>query len=545
MNYKQFRNSIENYGIEHKLMLIKKLIIELRARDKYEFYSYDPRRTNTDKYVKFHECDSRIKIVKGSQRSGKTYMVIKECYDLLLDSHPYIKLLKRKDIKYNMWVVAPSFGKIGDDLLPLFRRLLPMNRVKYIVEDQKNNKYRIEFDNGARILFKSQEQNIKEFGTAEVYIVLCDEDVSNPDIRVQLRTRIITTGGRMYFTMDASREDAWIDSFREFDNVTFFEFNLMDNIDYIPNIDEFKQLSQELSDVDKIRILEGRYAERDIKPIFEPDVWNDSNYLYIDPNRFNIHFNTMDSAEDGLIRIFVDRKPGVKYVLGFDSAKGTGLNSNSGQMLSDTGEQCALFMNNDIHFTKLPDILREFLIYYNTALFVPENKSYNYYIINTLNINYKHIYIDGYYKPFSKSSKELDFGIMTSESNKTEMINQTCADIMAGKILIHDEITKAQLECLMEDTSERDSQKKNVKYKFIKSDNLKSMYGKYPELKKSHGDNVLSLCFADRALNMLNYFNNSNRRIVKKQTQPQSIDELLLMKVYRPDNINKNNYWRH
>jgi hypothetical protein len=520
-NYEEIRHKIRNeYSIEHIIAIINKAVIELKARDNYFYYTYSPVRSNTTKYLDLHKCTAKFIAARGSPRSGKSYAIIQKCNQLLLDEDPYDHL--KGNHPYLMWAVASSFKKVKDQLFPLFKRLVPMNRVKRIIEKTNSNEYSIEYDNDSRIVFKSQEEKIDEFKSADVHIIMADERIESEKIRENLRHRIITTDGRIFYTMDSLGDDDWLDEMEKLSYAKVFTFCLEDNKDYIPSA-EFERLQKEGTNEQRERLLFGKPVNENHKRIFLDEIFNDTNYQEIVPKRYNVEGNELRECENGILSVFKDREDGRKYVIGYDSAAGTGGNANCLQVFSDDGEQIARVLNNNIHFTLLPNIIIDILNYYNRALFVPENEMHAIFVANTVAEKYFNVYIDEIVKDPSRYQK-VDWGIKTNEVNKREMCDKTLADLKT-RLLLHDSKTVRQLKGFIEDYS-GDTQKKSPKLHGtkIKDDE---------ELKGSDDDLVIGLFLADRALNKYNYFNNAKRRKLPEEKRILSVDDLMNVKIIR------------
>ncbi len=528
--YQEIKNKIRNdYSIERSIDLLQRLVIELKAREKYFYYNYNPLRSNTDKYLRYHLSDAKFKVCIGSPRVGKSTLVFQDNNLLLLEEHPSRKLKGKKPFKE--WVIATSFKKIRFQLFPLFKRIIPMNRVRKITEKAGTNEYSIEYDNDSIIVFKSQEEKIGEFKSDDVHIIAPDEYIEREDIRENLRHRIITTNGIITYTMDSLVPDDWIDEMSKLSYTEIFHFELSDNKDYIP-AEEFQRLENELSDVQKEKLFYGKYINENHKRIFLDSIWNDINYQPIEPIRGDIEDNQFKENPEGMLCVFKPKSENMKYVIGYDSASGTGGNSNCLQILSEEGEQIARVLNNNIHFTLWPDLIIKYLNYYNKALFVPENRMHAIFVANTMVEKYHNIYIDEIVKKPSRYQR-VDWGVLTNEANKKEMCDKTLADL-DGKILLHDSKTVRQLNGFVEDYT-GDSGKKNPKLHGtkIKDDD---------ELKGSDDDLVIALFLADRALNKYNYFNIARRRKLPEEKKILTIDDLLNVKIIRYGSQVKNYY---
>lgn len=526
-------------SVAYKLQRVRNIAIELRRRSSSWYYNWKPptdREGKSRKHLEFMLCDKKILIAKGAPRSAKTSTAIHYCLRIILGEHPIVKKWNNVETKKVMWVVATTFKKIVDVLMPLFEEQMPMNRVTKVIAERNNNRYGYEFDNGWKIMFKSQEEKIGTFTSADVRIILIDERVDDERVREQLRSRIISTDGIMIFTMDSNEEDQWIDDLSRMEYVRLFEFNIRDNEVNLPAV-ELERLERELSDVGKERLLNGRAANDNFVYLFDKQgLWNEGNFVELLPNRFSVQGERFISDESGYFRQFKEPEPGVKYVMGFDSASGVGRNSSAIQMFSEYGEQVAMYLDHTTPYIQFPElILLPLLRKYNNALFVPEFRAQGIYISNKVAETYYNIYTDNLHrKDVNKWSKGMDYGIMTTEKNKKEMIDSTMGEIVNQRLMFHCAKTQRQFRAFVEDYSgNQDSQKKDPKYHGtrIKDDE---------ELRFSDDDLVMATLFAVRALVNMNYLNNAARKREIRKTNAMSIDELKRIKIYRQDEPSNN-----
>jgi len=507
-------------SIEYRVGYLKNAVIELRRRKNLFYYNYQP---PSKKHKAFHESTKKIRICKGAPRSAKTTTAIMDCIMIILGEHPYIKKFDGAKDKLTMWVVGTTFKKVSDVLMPMFKGIVPMNRVKKIEEDKKLNRWTIGFDNGWKIFFKSQEEGIGSFTSADARIIMIDERVENEEIRMQLRTRVISTDGLMIFTMDTVEQDEWIDDLSKMEYAELFTFELKDNAKNLPS-EELERLERELSDVDKERLIYGRSAERDIDYIFDKDgLWSEENYIPLEANRFSVSTGQFVPVTNGEYRVYKDRQPGIKYVMGFDAASGYGRNSSAIQIFDDNGEQVAMYLDHKEPYVMMPEkVLIPMLKYWNNAMFVPECRAQGIYIGNKVAETYYNIYTDNLYKlQLNKEVRSIEWGILTNEKNKKEMVDMLLSDIMNAKIVLHCDKTVRQLKMFVADYK-NDTQKLNPKYHGtkVKDD---------PELANSDDDLVLSLMFAVRALNNLGYLQNAARR---RRRSVKTLDEIMNTKLF-------------
>ena len=524
-------NDIYTKSDNYKFAYLKKLVIELRSRQSEFYYKYTP---PSYKHFRFHECGKKIRILKGAPRTAKTTSALHDVVKIMKGEHPFItKYEGIPDLKKRVWVMATTFKKVTEVLMPMFLEAIPKVNILHVTNDVRNNKYYIELNNGWKVLFKSQEESIGTITSADATIILMDERIENEDWREQIRTRIISTDGLLLFTMDSNEEDEWIEGLKQLDYCETFQFELKDNAKNLPQ-DELDRLETELDDIAKEKLLSGKYIDRNIKYIFTPDIWNTSNYVEIIPQKFGVIHGEVCPDEEGFIKVFKIPEPNVKYLVGYDPAGGNSRNSHGLHVFDENGEQCASMLSNAFHYVNAPEMfLIPILKWYNNAVFVSENREHGRYIVHKVNdLGYFNIYSDSTWKPMgTKVMKLVDFGIVTDEKSKRDMTNNMLDYITNSRILLHDRLTKIQLERFVEDFRDLDTQKTAGKLHGTRAMNE-------PELKNSDDDLVMSLFFVGRAMLNMGYFANIQYRKYNMngaRKKDLTIDDLVGIKLYRTE----------
>lgn len=537
-------NDIRN-SLHFKLFEGKNVFEEATARQSSWYYTYSPYSTTTDKYIKFHLCGKKIRVCKGAPRTRKTTSAIWDQWALMLGEHPvysdknvvdkYSEKLgfkipfidPKKEIK--IWVVAQSYKMVNrsDGLLEKFMAMCPNKKNFNVINMSSTNNYviRNKFENRS-ITFISQE-NPNDAKSSSVHSVFIDERIQSDLMRRDLRLRVLDTNGLLTFSQDSTSVDEWAEELSKSDAGQLFEFELNDNIDYLPK-DDVERLKKELSETDKQIYIMGKFKDKNVTKVFPETMFNEFNYEPIEPKRCDFSMGRLITNEKGIIRIFKEPERNQKYILGVDTAKGTGYNAHAGQVINAlTGEQCACFINNDINFMELDEILIAPLgYYYNKAIVVVEDKHSGMTVIRKLQLYYPNLYFESRKSDYTVKS----FGVQTDETNKIEMINSTKLDLSLGRIKIHCSKTMTQLLGYMEHRDGKISQKgERIIYKgtMIKGDE---------DLKGSDDDLVVALFMADRAATKWNLLQNASKDIVKEQT----IDNLTKNDILYTQKIKKN-----
>ena len=493
---KKLENDAMKQSFEYKYALLKEVVEELRGRNKYFYYSYDPA---SEKHKDFHLCGKKIRINEGANRAGKTTCAIQDVAMINLGEHPVYKI----EVPNYWWVVVNNFKKVYETggMLQKFKEVLPMNRIKNIVDDNKRNNFKIVYDNGSEIYFKSQEEGVDSFTSVKIHGALIDERIHDHNIRTQLRARIIDKDGLLIFTIDKLEDDDFISELGKQPYAKVFSFIMEDNIKYLPS-GEIERLKTELDEIDREKILYGKHKERDILYLFPEKVWNESNFVEIVPSRFDISSNTeLVNNEKGSLRLFKEPEQNIKYVIGLDTAEGTGKNSHCAQVINEYGEQVACWWSNNLHYTELDGVISALGSYFNNALIIAEYRSFGYAVIMKLKDYYPNLYYEVSSHSLDKKRVVSNFGIATNEKNKPEMVSSLYDNLDKENIMIHCAKTKKQLSNFVRDV--------NGKYRGLKEK-------EDIEMKFNDDDLVLALMFACRALVKYGYLRKRNNDTVSK-----------------------------
>lgn len=519
--------------VEYKIERLRHIYNEIKNRMKYPYYNYIPLRLDPDdnctenkyKYLDFHRCGKKIRILEGSPRSGKTTMAIQDVCWLALGEHPFIKL----EVPNIGWVIVQKFEKLWEPggMIDKFEERLPLNRIKAFVKNKKDREYWIEFDNGSKIVFKSEEQGIDSFTSVKIHWALKDERIYNEQIRKQLRMRIVDENGYLIYTMDKLEEDDWVYELRNKDYVFIGRYEFKDNPKLPP--EEANRIANEVDEIDKEILLYGKFKERNHQLMFPPTIWNESNYVEIIPKRFDVIGGDIVPNEAGFLRVFKEKQDNMNYVIAWDVSEGIGKNATAIGIFDETGEQIAVWFSNIYNYELLAkNIIMPLGEYYNNALAAGELKGCGFAVMSDMKkLGYKNLYVDVINQQLKQTTQlSFKFGIVTDPSNKSQMVAQTKKDLENGKLLLHCEMTKIQFEHFVKEDRGETKTHNGIFYHGTK---IRGCQKYQAEFKYSDDDLVMMTLFADRVLNGWGYLDGINRKTKRQEEEKskiQTIDDL-------------------
>jgi len=495
-------------SIECRTEVLRRAIQEYKSRQANKYYSYAP---SSPKHYDFHFCGKRIRINQGANRAGKTTCAVWDVVAMCLNEHPVYKTTGPQ----TWWIVGSTFKKVKDMLWLKFEQMSPKNRVKEFIFKPRANEYKIVFDNGSIIVFKSQEEGVSEFTSYSINGALIDERIYDDALRTQLRMRIVDTAGMLIFTMDKLEDDEWVEDLSKSDIAQTFKFEIRDNARYLPK-GEIERLEKELDAVDRERLLNGNYAARDVNNRFKDALFTAENYVAMTPERMNVINGSLVSCEDGYFRIFELPQPGVQYIIGIDVAEGTGWNHTAMEAFRENGEQVFEFMTNEVGFQLLPELIGHVGKLYNNATVVVENKSYGVTVIDRL----KDFYPNLFFQNVTRLGKfrNVQFGIKTERNTKEAMIVNAIDYLANNKCLLKSEKLVKQLKRFVTDA---DGKTKGLKRKDD------------PEMIGNDDDNAMAFLFAMWALNSSGIYKRYEYNKEKLLKQSVNIDKNSLTRYYR------------
>jgi hypothetical protein len=238
--------------LHFKLFEGKNVLDEAEARQSSWYYTYKPQSTTTDKYIKFHLCGKKIRVCRGAPRTRKTTSTVWDQWAILQGEHPVYsnkevgeRLSKKLGFKVpfidpeqeiKIWVVALSYKMVtrADGLMEKFMKMCP-NKKNFIVSNEKaSNTYQIKHKYLPRTITFISQENPTDAKSSSVHSVFIDERINSDRMRRDLMLRVLDTGGLLTFAQDSTEEDEWAEDLAQSDTGEMFEFELKDNIDYLP-----------------------------------------------------------------------------------------------------------------------------------------------------------------------------------------------------------------------------------------------------------------------------------------------------------------------
>lgn len=155
------------------------------------------------KQLEFHKADTKIKMFKAGNRSGKTIACVVDDLIQAVDESvlpEHLKGFKKWQPPFKCWIGAPKFDKHQDTILPLIRKFCPRDQFQggsfdkaYAKQDRL-----LRFKNGSTFGFKTYDQDVDAWASAEIHRVHWDEEPEGEHgytIRSEGRARLVSTDG--------------------------------------------------------------------------------------------------------------------------------------------------------------------------------------------------------------------------------------------------------------------------------------------------------------------------------------------------------------
>jgi phage terminase large subunit-like protein len=160
-----------------------------------------------------------IKALIAANRSGKTVTcVVDDIIQLIDDSlvPDHLKAFKKWHGPVTIWIGAPKGGTHEANSIPLFRKFLPKASLK---EGSFSKSFRkqptpiLTLANGSMVVFKTYDQDLDAWASAEVHRIHWDEEpnVSNSrELRSEARARLVSTNGDEIIGMTPLLGFSWV-----------------------------------------------------------------------------------------------------------------------------------------------------------------------------------------------------------------------------------------------------------------------------------------------------------------------------------------------
>lgn len=313
-------DDIFNNSLEYNKLMYLALTDEIRSRLSTDIgWMYKPH----NKQKKLHQSASKIRMLIGGNRAGKTWFGKMEVRWCALDEHPY---MDTKWIK-TIWVVGlDRTNMLLGTLIPAILECIPE---RYIKSFDKRS-FTLFLTNGKEVVFKSCDSKVAKFQSKKVDLIWFDEEPPY-NIYKECYARTIDSAGRIILTMTPTNGVSWsldeIYAKADSDRITVVKVNMREN-PYIPS-KEIDAFEAQLSPEEKAMRIAGDYVvlggrkifdtmtlnswitnkEKMKGPIFVGDIYG-GNVIQDDRGYFRI-YEKFDSNSNVLTYIGADTSEGV------------------------------------------------------------------------------------------------------------------------------------------------------------------------------------------------------------------------------------------
>lgn len=177
------------------------------------------------KQLEFHAFKAPalgVKLCLASNRAGKTVACTVDDIIQLVDDRlvpPHLKAFKKFSGPIEIWVGAPKNENHFKNSIKLFRKFLPREA---LIEGKWGKSFRsqptptLTLANGSVVSFKTYDQDIDAWASAEVHRIHWDEEPNGDngrDLRTEARFRLASTGGDEIIGMTpVLGADSWVNS---------------------------------------------------------------------------------------------------------------------------------------------------------------------------------------------------------------------------------------------------------------------------------------------------------------------------------------------
>ena len=388
---------------EHtRLMLQAAAKMELKRRLEEEPLRYFQRPRVHVKQREVLSRPERFIGVLGGNRTGKTTVGAIMCVLKALGSHaePYVQSWRPEDQEWwyriygnytptprdRVWAATVNWDVHRDVLQPTLLEWLPRAEIEDIGWRKKGVMDYIELKHGATITFKSYETGAQGFQGAKLRHVWLDEE-PDYDIWNECEKRVMDLKGSITLTFTPLSGITWSHD-RIYLNTTqdpetwSVHLTWEDN----PYLDdgEKKRLLASMDPNEIEARVHGRYLVPGTSVFFQPNLMK---------RRGEVKRGTLvpiPNAGSGQVEVWEKPQPGVRYIIGIDTAEGLASGDNSVACVgrADTGLQVA-----ELVCREEPAVFAELVMrlgqYYNDAFLVPERNNHGMVVIAYLN---EHLY---------------------------------------------------------------------------------------------------------------------------------------------------------
>jgi hypothetical protein len=417
---------------------IKILYNELLERSNLPYYTYKPM---SIVMYDFHTSGKKIRIIRGGVRSGKTTACIWDVVAVALKEHkiynnPACKYCPKTNT-YDIWVVGQKLSK-AQELYKKYEAIIPPKKIKST--STRSGFLHITLTNGNTIYFKAQNQREGEFESTTAYMIHVDERIledeknKNKDLVAKLKNRIISHNGLMVFTMDGNGVDSWLGDLLL--NNSAIEYNIDTSNNVFLSKEQIDEIKEEYSEEEYNKYYLGAHINNQ-NLFITPDMFNIINYKEIKPARYNVVNGQFLYDERGSLRVFVEKKENLKYIMGVDIAEGNGGNATVIQIFDRRGEQIAEYIDNTVQLFEMNKIIYDIAIYYNNATINIEKNNIGAGTISYLTKGMKYFNIMSEINVDINKIGTYKAGLNTTNTNKADMSMKLYNMITNNEIIIH------------------------------------------------------------------------------------------------------------
>lgn len=271
---------------------------------------------------RFLESSAKSPWAIGGNRSGKTEIGAFKLATHLIGFCPFTGKSFPSNGKY--WAVGLDFPQVTQVMKPKLEKYIGLEGVDYDWHEAKQ--YLKMRESGCELWFKSCDSKRKKFQGADLDGVWFDEEPPW-DVFKETWTRTIDRGGQVWGTMTPIARSAWVYQKIYSAKDPKFEIIQMAMTDnrFLPKA-EIESARSLYADEDEIAVrIKGEYRLVIGRPVLHiPSVQNIHD-LFIRPPQWRGDISDdyqLLASNGGDLRIWEAPKPGVRYVIGVDTAEG-------------------------------------------------------------------------------------------------------------------------------------------------------------------------------------------------------------------------------
>jgi len=401
---------------------------------------------------KFVKSTSKITMLLGGNRSGKTFSGVINVVLAALDLHPVIKLGENAVI----WIVGlDRVNHLYPVLMPYVELFIPPYMIKRI--DRKDSI--MELTNDKVIYFKSCDSGVSKFQSAAVDLVWFDEEPPY-DIWRETYMRTIDKASHIYITMTPTNGISWSykeifqkkDKDKDYNVITATTFQNS----YLPK-SEIERLEKELSEEEREMRLYGGYIDLGGRRVFDRKTFSYIIKTLKDPilqgDLVNYNFVT---NENGMVKIYEKYKRDAYYVLGVDSSEG--INDPTAMIVMEylNGRiSVAAVVNALVGTEYIHKIMLQLAALYNYPLLIIERNSTGASVIERIKYDYQGlIYVEERYNEYGEVvTKKL--GWRTDRFTKSKLVIDLKTFLLEHKVNVHDKLIWKQIKDYTQDDKGR------------------------------------------------------------------------------------------